>query len=55
VNGSASTVEIGLNGTTVYQTSAATLPAGIATVQIGNDTKRQTFDLAVDNVIVVDQ
>jgi hypothetical protein len=54
-NGSASTVEVRLNGTLIYQTTTATLSGGIATIQLGNDTKKQAFDLAVDNVLVRDE
>ena len=48
---SASTVEVWLNGTRVYQTSTASLStAGVATIQVGNETKAQTFSLVADNV-----
>jgi hypothetical protein len=47
----AGTLEVRLDGALVYQTSSATLPAGgILTVQIGNETARQTFDLVADNI-----
>jgi hypothetical protein len=55
VNGTSSTVEVAVNGTIVYQTTAANLTSGFATIQIGNDTKKQTFDIAVDNVVVTDE
>ena len=46
-----STVEVRLNGTTVYRNTTASLGyEGIATVQIGNDTARQTFTLHADNI-----
>jgi hypothetical protein len=49
----ASTVEVRLNGTQVYQTSTANLgTASVATVQIGNETKAQTFTLYADNITV---
>ena len=49
--GSASTVEVSLNGSLVYQTTTASLTAtGVGAVQIGNDTAAQAFDLVVDNV-----
>jgi hypothetical protein len=49
-----STVEVRLNGTTVYQNTAASLGyEGISTVQIGNDTARQTFTLHADNIKAV--
>ena len=51
VAGTASTVEVFLNGTRVYQTATASLgTAGVATVQIGNDTAAQAFDVVVDDV-----
>jgi hypothetical protein len=47
----ASTVEVALNGTLVYQTTSASLTgSGVATVQIGNDTGAQAFNLVADNV-----
>lgn len=53
VNGSASTVEVRMNGTLVYQTTAANLgTSGIQQIQIGNDTTGQTFSVTVDNVLV---
>jgi hypothetical protein len=49
----AGTLEVRLDGVLVYQTSSATLPAGgILTVQIGNETARQIFDLVADNITV---
>ena len=46
-----STVEVRLNGTTVYRNTTASLGyEGIATVQIGNDTAKQTFTLHADNI-----
>ena len=48
-----STVEVDLNGTAVYQTAAASLgTAGVSTVQIGNDTAAQAFNMAVDTISV---
>jgi hypothetical protein len=53
VNGSSSTVVISANGATIYSNTAANLgSAGITEIQIGNETKRQAFDLAADNVTV---
>jgi hypothetical protein len=50
---SASTVEVSLNGTQIYRSTTASLSAaGILTVQIGNETKAQTFTLAADNIAV---
>ena len=47
----ASTVEVRLNGALVYQTSSASLGAeGVATLQIGNDTTKQTFTVVADNI-----
>jgi hypothetical protein len=49
----ASTVEVWLNGARVYQTSTASLgTAGVASVQIGNETTAQTFTLYADNISV---
>ena len=53
VNGAASTVRVSVNGVVVYANSAANLgSAGLTTIQLGNDTKRQAFDLFADNVVV---
>jgi hypothetical protein len=52
-NGAASTVAITLNGTQIYQSTSASLgTAGIATLQIGNDTAAQVFGLVADNISV---
>jgi hypothetical protein len=49
---SSSTVEVKLDGTTVFSTNGATVPvAGIGELQIGNDTKKQRFDTIVDNIL----
>ena len=49
----AGTVAISMNGTQIYNTTTATLgTAGVATVQLGNDTKKQPFQLVADNVMV---
>ena len=48
----AASITVKLDGTTIYTTSSASLSAGIVTVQIGNEVKAQTFDLAVDDVAV---
>jgi len=54
-NGTASTVAITLNGAQIYQTTSASLgTAGIATLQIGNDTAAQVFGLVADNISVQD-
>jgi hypothetical protein len=51
--GSASTLEVSLNGSQIYRTTAANLgSSGVATVQIGNDTKTQAFDLLADEIAV---
>jgi hypothetical protein len=52
-NGAASTVAITLNGTQIYSSTTASLgTAGIATIQIGNDTAAQVFGLVADNISV---
>ncbi|HEX9350257.1 MAG TPA: Ig-like domain-containing protein [Gaiellaceae bacterium] len=51
--GTASTVELKLNGQLIYQTSTASLgTAGALNVQIGNETKAQAFALVADNISV---
>ncbi|HEY3165521.1 MAG TPA: hypothetical protein VGJ71_14245, partial [Candidatus Limnocylindrales bacterium] len=53
VNGTASTVEVQLNGSTIYLTSSASLgSAGVASVQIGNEIAAQTFSVTADNITV---
>jgi hypothetical protein len=53
VNGTASTVEVRLNGTLVYRTTSAVLGStGILTVQIGSDTTSQTFTVTADNISI---
>ncbi len=48
-----STLEVLVNGTTVYQTTTASLgTAGIPTIQIGNETAKQAFTLIADNLVV---
>jgi hypothetical protein len=48
-----STVEVLLNGTTIYAVQGASLgTAGVQTVQIGNEAHQQVFDLVVDNIVV---
>jgi hypothetical protein len=52
-NGAASTVAITLNGTQIYSSTTANLgTAGIATIQIGNDTAAQVFGYVADNISV---
>jgi len=47
----ASTVVASLNGIEIYRTAAANLgTAGVATIQIGNDTRSQAFTLFADDV-----
>ena len=49
------TVDVSLNGTSVYHASTATISsAGIASVQIGNNTSSQTFTIIADNIVVAD-
>ena len=50
--GAGSSVEARLNGAVIYATNAANLPAGVATVQIGNNTAAQAFALVADDVEV---
>jgi len=48
----AGTFEVFLDGTEVYRTTTATLPAaGLKTLQVGNDTARQPFILLADDVL----
>jgi len=47
------TVELRLNGSVVYSSSAATLSGGFTTVQLGNETAKQAFALVADNISVV--
>jgi hypothetical protein len=49
----ASVVELKLNGTSVYSTTVGTLTTGVAAVQIGNETAKQTFALVADNITAV--
>lgn len=49
--GSSSTIELRLNGALVYQTTAASLgTSGISTLQLGNDTAGQAFNLVADTI-----
>jgi hypothetical protein len=49
----AGVVEVWLDGTKVYSTSSATIgTAPIASVQIGNETTAQAFDIVVDDVTI---
>ena len=51
--GTASTVEVVLNGAQVYRSTTQSLGnAGVSTVQIGNDTAAQAFNLVADTVDV---
>jgi hypothetical protein len=53
VAGAASTVQVTINGTSVYSTTTADLGTnGLTSIQFGNDTRKQAFDLFVDNVLV---
>ena len=52
-NGTTSTVEVRLNGKLIYQTSGASLgTVGVSTIQIGNDTGAQAFNIVVDTIDV---
>jgi hypothetical protein len=47
-----STVRITLNGTMIYETASASLATtGVRTIQIGNETARQTFTLIADAIV----
>lgn len=49
----ASTVEVRLDGTSIYRTTSADLgTAGVSRVQIGSDAKRRRFETVVDDVTV---
>ena len=51
--GASSTIELRLNGALVYKTTAASLgTAGISTLQLGNDTAGQAFNLVADTITV---
>jgi hypothetical protein len=53
IGGTASTVEVSLNGTLIYRSTSASLgTAGISTVQIGNDTAAQAFSIVADTINV---
>ena len=55
VAGRASTVEVMIDGSPILSTTSANLgSAALTAIQIGNDTKRQTFDQFIDNVLVQD-
>jgi hypothetical protein len=46
-------IEVFQDGTLIYQTSSANLGStGILTVQIGNDTAKQTFRLVADDIVI---
>jgi laminin G domain protein len=52
-NGTASTVEVRLNGTLVYSSSTQSLgTAGVSTIQIGNDTAAQAGTIVADTIDV---
>jgi hypothetical protein len=51
--GTASTVEVSLNGTQVYRSTTQSLgTAGVSTIQVGNDTTAQAFNLVADTIDV---
>src|SRR3954451_1336932 len=53
VAGAGSTIEVRLNGTLIYRTTAAALgTAGVSTIQLGNDTAGQAFNLVADTISV---
>ncbi|HEU4348825.1 MAG TPA: Ig-like domain-containing protein [Actinoplanes sp.] len=49
----ASLVELRVDGVLAYSTSTASLTAGVTAVQIGNETAKQGFTLAADNIQAV--
>ena len=47
-----STVEVKLDGATIYQTNNASIGTqGVRTLQLGNEVKAQRFDIAIDDVV----
>jgi hypothetical protein len=53
VAGTSSTILLQLNGTTIFQSAVANLgTTGIAALQIGNETARQSGAVAVDDIAV---
>jgi hypothetical protein len=53
VNGASSTIDVNVNGAPVYHTGSAALSGGsVATIQIGNDTAAQAFNLVADTISV---
>jgi hypothetical protein len=52
-NGAASTVEVRLNGAQVFSSNTQSLgTAGVSTIQIGNDTAAQAFNIVADTIDV---
>ena len=52
-NGTASTVQVSLNGTQVYSSNTQSLGnTGVSTIQIGNDTAAQAFNIVADTIDV---
>jgi hypothetical protein len=51
INGASSTVEVRLNGALIFSNTALNLGAsGVSTIQIGNDTAAQAFNIVADNI-----
>jgi hypothetical protein len=51
--GTASTVQVSLNGTQIFSSTTQSLGnAGVSTIQIGNDTAAQAFNLVADTIDV---
>jgi hypothetical protein len=49
--GANSTLEVRLNGALIYRTTSAGLgTAGVSTIQLGNDTTAQAFNLVIDTI-----
>src|SRR3954465_1284448 len=47
-----SSIDVTLNGTTIYSAATSVGASGVSTVQIGNDTSAQAFSIVVDTVNV---
>src|SRR4051812_7703578 len=53
VNGASSTIDVSVNGAPVYHTGSAALSgSSVATIQIGNDSAAQAFNLVADTISV---
>jgi len=45
-------VDVSMNGTSIYSTTVASVGSGLLTVQLGNETRKQPFQLVADDVTV---